>query len=263
MTTIVTVYVDDIIITCSDEAEISALKAHLHHTFSIKDLGLLNYFLGMEVSHTSDGYVLTQRKYTKEMLSGCELDISKPALTPFPLNLKLSPKGQIYPNVDLYKRYVGKLNFLTHTRRDLAFAVQSLSQFMHSPKLAHIAAVTHTIRYVNHTSGKGILLIDTDQLTLHAFSDSDWASCSSTRRSITCYILLLGNSPINRKSKKKSTVSKSSYEEEYRVMSQDASEVSWIVRLLEELGIQGLKLVQLNCDNQFSLHIARNPIFHE
>lgn len=92
------VYVDDVIITGSNEALIHDLKAHLHHTLSIKDLGLLNYFLGIEVSKTTEGYVLTQRKYTKELLHECELDLSKSAVTPFPLNLKLTPDGDVYDN---------------------------------------------------------------------------------------------------------------------------------------------------------------------
>lgn len=131
------------------------------------------------------------------MLHYCELDISKPAITPFPLNLKLSPEGDLYANPDLYRCYVGKLNFLTNTRLVLAFTVQSLSQFMHSPRVSHVTTLTHTLRYVNHTAGQGILLRGTDKLTLQAFCDSDWAACPSTRRSITGYIILLGNSPIS------------------------------------------------------------------
>lgn len=144
----VVVYVDDIIITGFNKAKFNALKAHLHHTFSIKDLGVLNYFLGIEVSHTDEGYILTQRKYTKEFLDECELDISKPAITHVPLNFKLSTDGIPYHNPELYRCYVGKLNFLTHTRPDIAFVVQSLSQFMHSPQLQHIEALTHTLRYI-------------------------------------------------------------------------------------------------------------------
>ncbi|XP_056695577.1 uncharacterized mitochondrial protein AtMg00810-like [Spinacia oleracea] len=210
----------------SNENIIHDLTTHLHQTFSIKDLGLLNYFLGIEICHTTEGYILTQRKYTKEMLHDCELDISKPALTPFPLNLKLTSEGEACSIPDLYRCYVGKLNFLTHTRPDLDFVVQSLRQFMHCPKLSHIAALTHTLRYVNHTASQGILLKATDKLTLQAFSDSDWAACPSTRRSVTSYVLLLGNSPISWKSKKQSTISKSSSEAEYRAMSQAASEVT-------------------------------------
>ncbi|XP_056697421.1 uncharacterized mitochondrial protein AtMg00810-like [Spinacia oleracea] len=261
--TVVAVYVDDIIITGSNESVITDLKNHLHHTFSIKDLGVLNFFLGIEVSHTSEGYILTQKKYTKELLQDCELDISKPAVTPFPLNLKLSNEGEDYPNAELYRCYVGKLNFLTHTRPDISFAVQTLSQFMHSPKYQHIDALSHTLRYINSTAGQGILLKATDKLTLQAFSDSDWAACPTTRRSVTGYVLLLGNSPISWKSKKQSTISKSSSEAEYRAMSHAAGEVTWIIRLLEELGVTDLKPVVLHCDNQSAIHIATNPIFHE
>lgn len=125
--TILAVYVDDII-TGSNEQTIAELKAHLHHTFSIKDLGHLNYFLGIEVSRCDNGYVLSQRKFTKEFLQHCELDISKPANSPFPSTLKLhADQGEIYPNPALYRCYVGKLNFLTNTRPDIAFAVKLLA----------------------------------------------------------------------------------------------------------------------------------------
>jgi len=80
---------------------------------------------------------------------------------------------------------------------------------------------------------------------------------------VTGYLILLGSSPLSWKSKKQSTVSHSSSEEEYRAMAQAASEITWLVRLLEELGVSGLAPVQLNCDNQYALHIARNPVLRE
>ena len=84
-----------------------------------------------------------------------------------------------------------------------------------------------------------------------------------TRRSVSGYILMLGKSPISWKSKKQPTVSRSSTEAEYRAIASAASEVTWLVRLLEELGIKDLKPITLHCDNQSSIHIAKNPIFHE
>ena len=75
--------------------------------------------------------------------------------------------------------------------------------------------------------------------------------------------MLLGNSPISWKSKKQATVSKSSSEAEYRAMASAASEITWLVRLLEELGISGLKPITLHCDNQSSIHIAKNPVIAE
>jgi len=121
----------------------------------------------------------------------------------------------------------------------------------------------HTLAYVQSTLHHGILLQGSNKLSLQGFSDSDWAACPTSRRSVTGYIILLGSSPISWKSKKQGTVSRSSSEAEYRAMAQAASEITWLVRLLDELGVSNLTPVKLSCDNQSALHIAKNPVFHE
>lgn len=92
--------------------------------------------------------------------------------------------------------FVGKLNYLTNTRPDLSYVVQVLSQYMQAPRSSHLQALAHTLRYINHSVGQGIMLKGSNELTLQAFSDSDWASCPESRRSITGYVLLFGGSPI-------------------------------------------------------------------
>lgn len=262
--TVAGVYVDDIVLTGDCEMEILRLKQHLDQIFSIKDLGALNYFLGIEVSSQDDGFVLTQAKFTRELLRESGIIDFKPVLTPLPAQLKLSAtEGPLFQDPTLYRSLVGKLNFLTHTRPDLAFAVQALSQFMHAPRLPHFNALVHTLSYVHSTTGQGIIIKGSNQLTLQAFSDSDWASCPDSRRSVTGYLLMLGSSPISWKSKKQSTISRSSSEAEYRAMAAASAEVVWVVRLLKELGIHDLCPVTLHCDNQSALHIARNPVFHD
>ncbi|KAL8117721.1 hypothetical protein AgCh_015554 [Apium graveolens] len=217
----------------TDHEAISELKVFLHQTFGIKDLGRLNYFLCIEVSYLSTGIFLSQKKFTHELLDNSALDLTKKATTPLPLNMKLSAgEGDSLSNSDDYRSLDGKLNFLTTTHPDLAYTVQSLSQFMHSPCTTHFAALTHTLRYVAHTVGQG-------------------------------YVLLLGNSPVSWKSKKQSTISKSSSEDEYRATTTASSEVTWLIRLLVELGVSGLTPVTLHFDNQSALHIAKNPVFHE
>uniref|UniRef100_A0A803LN80 Copia protein n=1 Tax=Chenopodium quinoa TaxID=63459 RepID=A0A803LN80_CHEQI len=126
-----------------------------------------------------------------------------------------------------------------------------------------MAALHHVLRFVAGTVGQGILLHASTQLTLQGYSDSDWASCPNTRRSITGFLMLFGSSPISWKSKKQGTTSKSSSETEYRAMSAAASKITWLVKLLQELGVSDLLPVKLNCDNQAAIHIGKNPVFHE
>ncbi|KAL8135551.1 hypothetical protein AgCh_010260 [Apium graveolens] len=236
--TIVAVYVDDIILTGNDNHNINNLKVHLDKVFNIKDLGFLSYFLGLEIGYLSTGISLTQKKFTTKLLQAAGITDSKSVVTPLPLHLKLqADEGDLYHDPSHYRCLVGKLNFLTHTRPDLSFTVQHLSQFLKSPRIPHFQALSHVLKYVASTIGQGILLKGNEQLTLQAFSDSDWGACLNTRRSISGYILLLGNSPVSWKSKKQSVVSKSSSEAEYRSISAAASAVTWVVRLLEELGL--------------------------
>lgn len=113
---------------------IEALKSHLHSTFSIKDLGKLHYFLGIEVTYVPDGIILSKKKFTSELLQCAGIDLSKRAVTPLRLNLKLQAyEGVLLTDPENYRSLVSKPNFLCNTRLDLSYAGQSLSQFMQSP----------------------------------------------------------------------------------------------------------------------------------
>lgn len=158
---------------------------------------------------------------------------------------------------------VGNLNFLTNTRPDLAYAIQSLSQFMQQPRDSHWQALQHTLSYVSNTCGQGILFKPSNKLKIQAFSDSDWGSCVDSRRSITGYLFMLGHSHISWKSKKQGTVSRSSSDAEYRTLASTAAEITWIVRILEELSLTNLKPITLHCDNQSTIHIPKNLVFHD
>nr|XP_017217055.1 PREDICTED: uncharacterized mitochondrial protein AtMg00810-like [Daucus carota subsp. sativus] len=136
------VYVDDIIVTGTDLTTIQYIKAHLHETFSINNLGRLHHFLGLEVDYVDEGITLTQSKFTKELLQDLPFDITKHVVTPMPQHLKIdSSSGPLLSNPELYRSLVGKLNYLTHTRPDLNYSVQVLSQFMHSPHAPHLDAL--------------------------------------------------------------------------------------------------------------------------
>ncbi|XP_050915416.1 uncharacterized mitochondrial protein AtMg00810-like [Lathyrus oleraceus] len=230
-------YVDDMVITGSDHASIQQLKQQLQASFHMKDLGNLHYFLGLEVHSTSKGIFLHQHKYAKDLISMAGLESANPVDTPLEVNVKYHhDDGDLLPDPLLYRQLVGSLNYLTITRPDISFAVQQVSQFMHSPRHLHLAAVRRIIRYLKGTSHRRLFFSVGISLQLSAYSDADWAGCHDTRRSVTGWCMFLGSSLISWKSKKQARVSKSSTESEYRAMSAACSEILWLRGLLAELG---------------------------
>ena len=131
-----TVYVDDIVVTENDEAEIQNLKKHLASSFDIKTLGLLTYFLGIEVAYSTSGIVLSQHKYILDLLKDMGKLDCRPAVTPVDVNVKLKAEQRekdALVNKTSFQRLIRRLLYLNHSRCNIAFAVNSLSQFMNDP----------------------------------------------------------------------------------------------------------------------------------
>nr|XP_016467801.1 PREDICTED: uncharacterized mitochondrial protein AtMg00810-like [Nicotiana tabacum] len=262
--TIVVVYVDDILLSGNDEKEMSSLKLFLDAQFKIKNLGHLHYFLGLEILSESGGVIICQRKFALDLLSEFNCLDCNVVASPLDVNLKLSIEdGEPLSDLFLYRKLIGKLNFLTNTRPDLAFSVQLLSQFMHAPTSSHLSAAYHVLKYVKGTLGQGLFMSVASDFSLHAYCDSDWASFPSSRRSVSGYLVLLGGSLLTWKSKKQHTVSLSSVEAEYHSMRRVVAELAWLTRLLHELSVTSIFPVPLHCDSQSAIYIARNPLFHE
>ncbi|XP_028077349.1 uncharacterized protein LOC114279297 [Camellia sinensis] len=169
----------------------------------MKDLGLLSYFLGLEISHDPFGYFLTQAKYTFDLLAHASLTDCKTAPTLFDPQTRLTPlDGHLLSDATLYHQLVGSLVYLTVTCPDIVYAVHIVSQFMAAPRSSHYDALVRILRYLKGTMFHGLHYSAHSSLQLQAFFDADWVGDATNRRSTTGFCFFLGDSLIVWRSKK-------------------------------------------------------------
>ncbi|XP_019179249.1 PREDICTED: uncharacterized protein LOC109174467 [Ipomoea nil] len=171
----------------------------------------------------------------------------KPLATPAAVTQVVTPSAQPCEDPTQYRRIVGTLQYLTITQPDLSYAVNRLCQFMHSPTIDHWGLVKRVLRYIKGTLDYGLRLSTSASANIHAFSDSDWVGC-----------------PIDRKSTsgKQRTVARSSTKAEYKALADVSAEVTWVVSLLQELGLHSGQPSTLWCDNLGATYLCANPVFH-
>ena len=230
----------------------------------MKDLDPLNYFLGLEVSSSTNGYYLTQAKYTSNLISRASITNSKIVDTPIKYNCHLnSHDGQSLSDATLYIQHVGSLIYLTVTRLDISYAVHVVSQFMAAPRFPHYDAILKILRYMKGTIFDGLHFLSHSSLTLQAYSNADWAGDPTDCRSTTGYCFLLGDSLISWRSKKQTVVARSSIKAEYRALTATIVELIWLCLLLQDLGVDCSIATKLHCDNRNAIQISHNDVFHE
>ncbi|XP_028118057.1 uncharacterized protein LOC114315643 [Camellia sinensis] len=226
----------------------------------MKELGLLNYFLGISVTSSPSGYILSQPKYASEILAKAGIHDCKPYSSLMATKVVLPEMDSSFSHPSLYRSLVGALQYLTLTRPDLSFTVNYLCQFLQNPLNSHFSAVKRLLRYLKGTLSHG-LHFTSGPLVLNAFSDSDWAGSALDRRSTTGYCVFLGPNLISWCAKKQPTVSRSSSEAEYRALAQVSAELSWLRMLFVELHVS-VAVPTLWCDNLSAIALAHNPVFH-
>jgi len=128
---VLAIYVD-ILLTGSDSARLLETKQYLKCHFVTKDMGRPKYFLRIEVAHQKYSILLSQQKYAIDLLEEAGLLGCKPVTTPMETNVDLYfDDSHALDDPGRYKKFIGKLIYLTITRPDITFVVGVLSTFMH------------------------------------------------------------------------------------------------------------------------------------
>ena len=261
---ILILYVDDLVLTCSDPTLINHVKSSLKKKFDMTDLGHLHYFLGLQVLQTKEGISLSQPKYACDLLHRFHMEDCKPTPSPFQSGVKLVTTCTT-PKVDstLYRQLVGSLLYLTHTRPDISFVVGLVARYMQTPHESHWKAAKRILRYIRGTIQFGIQYSSRGTPLLVGFSDSDWAGDPDDRKSTAGYVFSLGSGPITWASKKQTSLALSSAEAEYRAVVNASKEAMWLRQILSEFGFQQQHPTTLWCDNQSAIQLAKDPVQHQ
>lgn len=272
------VYVDDLLFAVSLEGatHYESIKAKLSATFKLNDLGVMNFFLGIQVQQNANSITLSQATYVKQLLETFEMHQCNVVPTPSCPSVKFTPLD--FPNPPTipppfpYRQAVGKLLYASGgTRPDISQAVGNVSRYMHNPGEKHWNAVKRIMRYLRGTADnaltyqKGNVTIKTPvpiqvtAKTLFAYADANWEDNKIDGRSTTGYDIFLAGGPIAWKSKKQPTVALSSTEAEYMANADCAREVTWLRRLLTDMGCPQSQPTLVLADNQGCIQLANNP----
>ncbi|XP_070667880.1 uncharacterized mitochondrial protein AtMg00810-like [Malus domestica] len=237
-----------------------SIISKLQFLFPIKDLGDIHYFLGIEVHKSSAGLFLHESKYALDLLKKTDMFGVKPCSTPMG-SAKLDHSSSILSNHTFYRSTIGALLYLTWTISDLIFTVNQVCQHMHSPRTIHLQAVRRILRYLKGTIDSGLWFKPGKQC-FTAWSDVDWAGCPVDRRSTSGYCVFLGPNLISWSAKKQTTMARSSTEAEYRSLANTAVEITWVCKILQDISFPLLQTPVIYCDNQSSIALAKNSVFH-
>ncbi|RVW13235.1 Retrovirus-related Pol polyprotein from transposon RE1 [Vitis vinifera] len=226
------IYVDDIIVTGNDNNIISDLISTLSSEFSLKDLGSLHYFLGLEVKYLPNGLFVSQTKYTRDLLEHTKMMECTHINTPMALKSIITPSDEQPINPTRYRQLVGSLEYLTFTRPDIVHAVNKACQHFQAPTKADLRAVKRILRYL-----KGTWSMESEEA--HMDIVFFWEPTVS-------------HGPQSDNLQFLDQVLRPNIDPLHPVLAG----ITWLTFLLHDIGIQLCEPPQLLCDNLSALHMT-------
>lgn len=272
-TIITVVHVDDYLSAASSKEENETFKEQMRTRWTISDLGEAKFCLGIAISRDRTNHTihLSQTAFIDKLTAQFGQTDAKPTSVPMDPGLKLSrPDLSQLSNEERahiaklpYRSLVGGLLYLAiGTRADITYAVQQLSQFLDCYTTIHWDAAIRVLRYLKATRTLKLTLGGKNNIQLIGYSDSDWANCPNTRRSIGGYAFSLGSGATSWSARKQKTVAASTCEAEYIAAFEATKEALWVRQLLHEIGFTPPSATSVMCDNNAARIISEDPLLH-
>nr|GEW88632.1 ribonuclease H-like domain, reverse transcriptase, RNA-dependent DNA polymerase [Tanacetum cinerariifolium] len=232
-TLLIGVYVDDLIITGTPKKEIDKFKAQMEEKFAMSDLGLLAYYLGIEVTQTIGDISIKQSAYASKILKEARMIDYNETLIPMDPGIRLTKNTEgTMVNSTEYRSLIGCLRYLLHTRPDLR-------------------TKDYGITYKHNRGNK-----------IHGFSNSSYGVNTQEGKGTASIIFYYGESPISWSTQKQATVALSSCESEFIATTAAATQALWLKRLLSKLTHSQEDKITIQVDNKSAIALMKNPVFH-
>jgi len=260
------IYVDDILIFQTAEVtQVEAIRTGLSKIFDLEYLGLVKYFLGIEIHHTSDGIILNQAKYINDLIARFDMQDCIPCSTPLARSdLLTSDPGNFCDDIKRkqYQMMVGSIMYaMLWTRPDLAHAVGILTRYFNAPTTIQLEGAKRVIRYLKRTSTMGLCYKRSKDKAIVGFADASLAD-GDDAKSTSGYVFKYGNTAITWSSKRQTTVATSSQEAEYIALGSGTKEALWLRSLMGELNEEQSYPTIIYEDNMSAISLAKNPMYH-
>jgi len=258
------VYVDDLIITGGNPESVKLFKQQMKSEFEMTDLGLLSYYLGIEVDQKEDHITVKQSTYARKVLGQFGMAECNSSKCPMePRNKLNEDKGGKLVDATEYRKMIGCLRYLLHTRPDLSYSVGLASRFMEKPTVIHAGAVKQIMRYLKGTTEYGLVYVQGGGTgVLVGYTDSDHGADQVERTSTGGMAFYLGENLVSWCSQKQKTVALSSCEAEFMAATSAARQALWLRNLLSEITEERPSAVTLYVDNNSARALMNNPVFH-
>ena len=260
----VCLYVDDMLIMGTSKDVIMSTKKLLSSIFDMKDLGLADVILGIQIKRNNEGYILTQSHYVEKILNKYDQSNCKVAVTPFDANCKLKKNTGDAVSQLQYSQVIGSLMYLMNgTRPDIAYLVSRLSRYTSNSGKDHWEALVRVLRYLKYTMTYGLHYTKYPPV-LEGYSDANWISDNTETKSTSGYVFTLGGAAISWKSSKQTCIARSTMESEFIALDKAAEEAEWLRNFLEDIPVwhKPVTAICIHCDSMAAQARAKSNIYN-